>query len=93
MGKRFRIKYISNLEEDGHELDGRAWVDDNCIEINAELIDNPAHLRRTLMHECLHVIMSMSGQKEGLKLDEGQEEGLVAALEHGLFPIVKHFTK
>lgn len=74
-------------------MDGLTYVDDGLIEINAALLNRPAHLRRTLMHECIHVVVVMSGQKSTLALDEDKEEGLVEAMEHGLFPIMKHFVK
>lgn len=41
---------------------------------------------QTFLHEMLHAIFYVSGQSEMMK--EGQEEALIAALEHGLLPLI-----
>ncbi len=42
---------------------------------------------KTLLHEVLHAIIHYSGW--GSKMDDKDEEGLVRALETGLWPLIK----
>ncbi len=91
LGHTFNIKYISQKQIDKGQPDkiyGDCDVYNREIRILKTLA--PDILKATLLHECFHAILGISGQAE--MLTEGQEEAIVIALEHGLGPIIGEFS-
>lgn len=81
MGKN--IKVTSAKLEDGDFGDYSSK--DYLIRLNSSLssIDD---IRSTLLHESMHAILHMTGHSQRLEVND--EEAIVWALEHGLYPIL-----
>ena len=85
------VKYVDKIKGvDGEIVYGMYHQRDRVIEIAT----NPQHsqetLLATLLHECIHGILYLSGHSE--ELDGGKEEALVIALEHGLVGVIPQLT-
>ena len=60
---KFPIKFKTGMKaDDGDELLGCVCFDK--YEIHLETKQEPSIMRRTLLHECLHVILSTTGVKQ-----------------------------
>lgn len=90
MGVTFKIKYLTRMGDNF----GMTNSATKTISIQKKLPDEEKEA--TLLHECIHAILFVSGSSFMLEsLDNTEqsqgnfEELLVRALEHGLAPIVK----
>lgn len=79
MGRVYRVEYSHDLKP---KLFGDCDTGRGIIRINATMPKPTQH--ETLTHEVIHAILYESGMSQLLTLD-GLEEGLVRALERGLF--------
>lgn len=66
---------------------GETVVLDRRIYLNPTVNKTPDEMASTLLHEVIHAILGISGQDQLFK--EDQEEGVVTALEHGLYPLIQ----
>lgn len=79
-GVDFQIKYCKIAEYGLYELEGRV------IKIRNTLTDEQVF--DTLMHECVHAALDMSGIAYLID-DDQKEEAIVRAIENLLFPVYK----
>lgn len=78
MGQEYQIKYVRKV--DSEDSMGSCDVHERIIRVKWPA---PGGLiSGTLLHECLHAILYISGQAADLSAE--REEGLVLALENGL---------
>lgn len=68
------------------DCDGCGEFDATAETITISAGDSYGAQRKTLFHEALHAALYVSGQSE--RLSPKQEESLVVALEHSLWPLV-----
>lgn len=83
LGQVFRIKYVKRLKGGLGETrnDKRVILIKECSE---------AEMEATLFHEIIHAVLFISGLSFVIDPDqEGAEEAVVRALEHGLMPLIK----
>lgn len=80
MGHEFKIQLVPNLEDAG-ETD----LHTRTISIRSELSLEEQWL--TLFHELCHAALGTGGVAYALN-NEGLEEGVVRALEHGVWPVL-----
>jgi len=66
---------------------GETVVVERRIYLNPTVNKTPDDMASTFLHEVIHAILGVSGQDSLIK--EDHEEGLVTALEHGLYPLIK----
>ena len=66
---------------------GETVVVERRIYLNPMVNKTPDDMASTFLHEVIHAILGVSGQDSLIK--EDHEEGLVTALEHGLYPLIK----
>lgn len=86
-GVPFTVAYKDRIKAESDELVyGQTMGHQRLIEINKSAHDTEEQLRSTLFHECLHAILHVTGQSEGLS--DTQEESLVIALENAIGPII-----
>lgn len=85
LGKKVKIRRPRKLvDESGNELFGLFDRDKLIIYIS----QSPHHDKdSTLLHECIHAILFITGQNE--TLEHEQEEAIVRAIEHGMVGLVK----
>lgn len=79
MGQNIKVK--REKLEDGLYGDYKDYV----IRISNSLVDINV-IRSTLLHESMHAILHVAGHAQRLEVND--EEALVWALEHGLYPII-----
>ncbi len=85
------IKYVNKIKGTEDEIVyGMYHQRDRVIEIATEPQHSQETLLATLLHECLHGILYMSGHSE--ELEDGKEESIVLALEHGLVGVIPQLT-
>lgn len=86
-GVPFKIVYKDRIKSDSEELVyGQTFGHERRIEVARSAHDTEEQVRSTLLHECLHAILHVTGQSEGLS--DNQEESLVVALENALGPVI-----
>ena len=85
MGIAFAIKYVEVLEKTEDDNYGEMCGAERIIKIKKSLTNAQKFV--TIFHETIHAVLYISGQSE--TLTDEQEEGLVLALEHGLWPLIK----
>lgn len=91
LGQWVKVVYVDlPIEPDTKESDrGNCKPDERLIQINKS---DPKHIQRqTLFHEVIHCILYFTGQSA--QLDEEKEEGLVLAIEHGLWDMLPELAK
>lgn len=82
LGQVYDIEYTDGLDAGDY---GETCSRSKKIRVNSRM---PAKEQEsTLFHELCHAVLGASGVSH--TLTEGQEEAIVTALEHGLWPIVK----
>jgi hypothetical protein len=85
LGKKIKIKKPRKLvDELGQELFGLFDHDKMVIHVSQSKDHNKYS---TFLHEILHAILFISGHNE--TLEHEQEEAIIRAIEHGLFPILE----
>lgn len=78
MGVKVKIRYMSKMMcEDEDELHGAF-----CSEAMTIYISTKSDIPSTLLHECCHAVLKISGV--GNMLSEKTEEAIVSAMEVGL---------
>lgn len=83
-GVEFTIEYVKGLKDHEEDLQGDTNVDLRRIRISTDY--SPDRQAQTLLHECMHAALYISGQSENLS--EAHEEGLVLALDHLIWPLL-----
>ena len=85
-GYKFKVCTGTDLKEDGKEVWGTCDTDEKVITIDSS---RPIkEQRQILLHEVIHAILFLTGNNEMLSEDGKQEEAIVIALEHGLYPLI-----
>lgn len=83
-GKKFRINYI-DMEDCWGECD----IDNLTINLNKDCLKDDELYRTTLLHECIHAVLNLSGASYScLDGDAEKEEGIVRAIESLFLPIL-----
>lgn len=85
LGRKIKVE-ICELEEG---LWGHYLSDDCKIQISSECPDEG--LEATLLHECIHAILDVSGEEE--VLTEQQQEKYARLFEHGLGHMIKFIVR
>ncbi len=81
------VKYVDKIKGEGGEIVyGMYHQRDRIIEIAINPQQSQETLLATLLHECIHGVLYLSGHSEGL--DGEKEESIVIALEHGLMGVI-----
>jgi len=80
LGHNFKLELVPKMQDLG-ECDGVS----KTIKISKDHKSVDA-LVSTLLHEIIHGALYISGHSE--KLEKEQEEGIVLALEHAIYPII-----
>jgi Zn-dependent peptidase ImmA (M78 family) len=89
-GVEWTVLYMSPLkDESDNNLQGDTSPDTRIIRINSTYSED--RQAQTLLHECMHAVLYMTGQAE--HLSPAQEEGIVLGLEHTLWPILPRLLK
>ena len=94
LGQVWRVLYVKDLrvssdeddDSDDERVSGLSDGNRRTISICTTSNRTPAEVHSTLIHEILHSIIFVSGQRN--LLTPAQEEALVVALEHGLAPVL-----
>ena len=95
LGQVWRVLYVKDLrvdssneddDSDDERVSGLSDGNRRTISICTTSNRTPAEVHSTLVHEILHSIIFVSGQRN--LLTPAQEEALVVALEHGLAPVL-----
>lgn len=85
LGKKIRTRKPKKLvDESGQELFGLFDHDKMIIYVSKSKDHN---IHSTFLHEILHAILFISGHNE--TLEHEQEEAIIRAIEHGLYPILE----
>jgi Zn-dependent peptidase ImmA (M78 family) len=88
-GYVFAVKYVADLKDDqGQPLHGETDTSTRVIKINTN--DSHDMQAQTLFHECLHAALYVTGQAS--VLSEAAEEGIVLAIDHMLWPLLKELS-
>jgi len=92
LGTEFTVDYVGIKQLSGtpdEDVHGETHGFQKKILIRDSLTGDD--LVSTLLHEYMHAILHVSGWTYAL--DEKHEEGVVSALESGLYPIIKHWIE
>lgn len=91
LGQQFTVEYVPQKQLDSHDEDvhGQTLGFRKLIQIRESLTGDD--LGATLLHEYLHAILHVSGWT--YSLDDKVEEGIVTAIENGLWPILKDWLE
>lgn len=79
LGTEYEIELLDEIEGN---LYGLTCSDEKTIKVK---ISDDSTTRRTVLHEIVHAILFESGMTWLLESSPGLEEGIVRALEHGLW--------
>lgn len=82
-GQRIRVQYTDRMDE--AEDMGECVPSQRLIKISTVANKSADDVVATLMHECFHMALALSGHAEVLR--KGHEEGLVLGLETMLAPL------
>lgn len=88
-GVDFELQYVPNLREDNQNLHGDTNISTRIIRINSS--DSKQMQAQTLFHECMHAALYVTGQTE--RLEEEEEEGIILALDHMLWPLLPELVE
>ena len=86
LGVPFEVIFQDKIDDDGDTVSGLCYGSGHRIYISTEENKTPEEINSTLLHECIHAILYVSGQSQLLK--EDHEEGIVIALESALAPLI-----
>lgn len=84
-GHKVRIVYCHVMPKTLTDSFGVTYFDTKRIYISLEQPRD--EMERTLFHEFCHMVLFLSGHSFNMKEDD--EEAVVRALEHGLYPLYK----
>lgn len=89
LGAKFTIVYPAKIKDsgEGDEIYGETDDTSRTIKISSSLNPDDETFERTLLHETIHAILGIAGQDQ--HLSPVQEEGIVKALENGLFSLYR----
>jgi len=88
-GVEFTIEYKSKVVSDsGEDLSGQCSGAERLIEVSTSENKTKDARDRTLLHECLHGILHVTGLSSMIN-DEDKEEAIVVALENALWLLMK----
>lgn len=78
-----------DMPVDSREDCGETTAWEHKMQINSERCGDRATIDSTLLHEIIHAVLYLSGHHASLLgEDVNKEEGLVLALENGLYPVI-----
>lgn len=76
----------ASMPADSKEDYGESLPEDRRVHINLPRHKTSEAAERTLFHELMHCVLALTGQDQ--HLDEKTEEGVIRALEHGMYPAI-----
>ncbi len=88
-GYDVEIIYCSEMPKRIGDVFGITYQNEKKILINLD--QDLKEMEKTVFHEICHMVLFLSGHK--FAMEEGQEEAVVRALEHGLLPLYKRKTR
>ncbi len=74
------------MPSDSKEDFGETLVEERRLCINTPRHKSSESLERTVFHELMHMCLALTGQDQ--HLDEKSEEGVIRALENGMYPVI-----
>ena len=84
-GYDVEILYCTVMPKGYDDTFGITYHNEKRIYIN---LDQPRdEMERTVFHEICHMVLFLSGHKYAM--EDGQEEAVIRALEHGLLPLYR----
>jgi Zn-dependent peptidase ImmA (M78 family) len=84
-GHAVEIIYCHEMPKGYVDTFGVTYHNEKRIYIN---LDQPRdEMERTVFHEICHMVLFLSGHKYAM--EDGQEEAVIRALEHGLLPLYR----
>lgn len=88
-GYDVEIIYCKDMPRGYSNTFGLTYHNEKRIYVNLD--QNREEMERTVFHEICHMVLFLSGHKYAM--EEGQEEAVIRALEHGLLPLYRRKTR